>query len=111
MPSSLAQNTSAATEFVVDLLLASLAFLESLRLADLTSSCWQEKRAAIAQCPIATGMGVMKRGKHAQSFRAEWHPIGIKNSVAVSIEGDGSNATVTNSGIVDVSYVISGVSS
>lgn len=59
------EDTSAASRFIIDVLLTSLAFLELLMFTGLAGGVREEKWAAITQRPIAVGVEKGEGGKHA----------------------------------------------
>jgi hypothetical protein len=105
------QDTRPSSRFIIDLDLSSLALLELLMIAGLTSGMRQEEWAAIALSAIAVGMTIEEGRVHAQSFGAKRHPIRFKDGFAVRVEWDRSHATMTNSRLINVPCIIGCISS
>src|SRR5258708_27585704 len=105
------QDASAASRLVVDVLLATPAFLELFMLAGLASGRGEEKRATIALSVRAISMSITVGGMHTQADGARRHAIGVKGRFGMGIEGNSGDATMTNGSIIDVPCVISSIGS
>ena len=105
------EEASAASRLIIEIFLAAMTFLELFVIAGLASGLRKEEWAAIALGGIAVGMSIAVGGMHPQANGATRNAIGIADGLGPSIEGNSGDPSMTNSRIIDVPGIVSGIGS
>ena len=106
-PRAIQQGTHEPTGFEIDVLDAALALGELLVVATLAGARWEEELTAIALGAEAVGVLELIGRVHAQACRAIGGAVGVAwdGIMAVTVEGDGGNATPMRDRFVDVPVI------